>query len=94
MARKATPKSKGRTNTRASQVKRVKPAETEPEKKKSGFGKRSAAPAKAHAKVARSKAPPARRSMIGKAAETVGATISSIAEGATSLFRRKQAKGH
>jgi hypothetical protein len=32
--------------------------------------------------------------MIGKAAEAVGATMSSIAEGATSLFRRKQAKGH
>jgi hypothetical protein len=94
MAKKAAPKSKSRTSARAAQAKRVKPAETKPEQNKSGFGKRSAAPAAAHARVKRSEATPAGRSMIGKAVEAVGSTMSSVAESATSLFRRGNAKSH
>lgn len=91
MAKKAAPKSKGRTSARATQAKRDKPAEGE--QKKSGFGKRNA-PAAAHAKVARSKPAPERRSLIGKAVEAVSARVSSVTESATSLFRRKHAKSH
>jgi hypothetical protein len=93
MAKKVTAKSRPR-KAKAAVAAPSKDA-GEAREKKASFGKRSMA-AGAHttsrsAPASKSKAPAktARKSAIGKAASAVSATVSNIAESATSLFRRK-----
>jgi hypothetical protein len=103
MARKPAIKSKAKTGAKTVAKSALaghgKDAETSASKAKSGFGKRSMAAGAARTTAAKSKpakshAKPARKSVIGKAVEAVTSTVSNVAEGATSLFKRRSAKSH
>jgi hypothetical protein len=98
MARKPAPRSKAKTAGKAALAQRSKDAEAPAAKAKSDFGKRSMAStqrsAAVHAKPAKSPVKTQRKSVIGKAVEAVTSTVSTVAESATSLFRRGPAKTH
>src|SRR6185436_884027 len=79
MAKKAASKAKGKTGTRPVLARRVAQAEGEAPKRKSGFGKRSEPTGAGHAKAARSRPAPARRSVIARAVDAVSSTVSTMA---------------
>jgi hypothetical protein len=96
MAKKAIAKSRPRAGAKAAMAERSKDSTATP-KKKAAFGKRSKAARVAHAaspksSASKTTAKPVRKSIVGKAVGAVSSTVSSVAEQATSLFKRGRAE--